>query len=70
MEQGYFRGYLSQLIIKEEIARIKEKHFEEFPSPENRAIMQRAKAEYYRYLHLEEKFWQQKVGYTWFESGG
>lgn len=30
--------------------------------------MQRAKAEYSRYLHLEKKFWQQKAGYDWFKN--
>ncbi|KAG5610650.1 hypothetical protein H5410_021931 [Solanum commersonii] len=45
-----------QLLIKEEIAKLKEKLFEEFPSQENRAVMQKAKAEYTRYLHLEESY--------------
>lgn len=54
-----------QLIIREEIERIKEKLFEELPSGENRTIMQREKAEYNKYLHLKESYWQQKVGYEW-----
>ncbi|KAG5599355.1 hypothetical protein H5410_030725 [Solanum commersonii] len=58
-----------QLIMSEEIAGIKEKNFEEFPSSKNRGIMQRAKAEYARYLHLEEKICIQKAGYNWFEIG-
>ncbi|KAH0714862.1 hypothetical protein KY284_007767 [Solanum tuberosum] len=58
-----------QLLIREEIAKLKEKLFEEFPSQENRAVMQKAKAEHTRYLHLEESYWQQKSGYDWFESG-
>lgn len=37
-----FGDIFQQLISREEITRIKEKNFEEFPSPENRAIMQRA----------------------------
>ncbi|KAG5592064.1 hypothetical protein H5410_042578 [Solanum commersonii] len=51
-----------QLMIREKISRMKEKHFSEFLSLKNRAIMQRAKVEYSRYLHLEKKFWQQKGG--------
>lgn len=30
--------------------------------------MERAKAEYLRYLYLEGRFWQQKIGYDWFKS--
>lgn len=58
-----------QLTIREEIARIKEQLFEEFPSAENRIFMQKAKAEYNKYLHIEKSFWQQKAGYDWFENG-
>ncbi|KAH0758046.1 hypothetical protein KY290_021539 [Solanum tuberosum] len=58
-----------QLIIREEIARIKEELFEEFPSTENREVMRRAKAEYTKYLHLEESYWQQKAGYDWLVDG-
>lgn len=31
--------------------------------------MQKARAEYIKYLQLEESFWQQKDGYGWFKSG-
>lgn len=31
--------------------------------------MQKAVAEYNQYLHLEELYWQKKVGYDWFENG-
>lgn len=64
-----FGDIFQQLVIRKEIARIKEKLFEECPSGENRTIMQRAKAEYAKYLHFEEVYWQQKVGYEWFENG-
>jgi len=52
-----------QLIIREDIVRIKEKLFEEIPNPENREVLQRAQDELKKYLHFEEIFWQQKAGY-------
>lgn len=64
-----FGDIFQQLLIREEIAKIKEKLFEEDPSAENRMIMQRSKAEYDKYLHFEEIYWQQKAGYEWFEAG-
>jgi len=64
-----FGDIFQQLIIREEIARIKEKLFEEDPSSEHRSVMQRVKAEYNKYLHFEEVYWQQKAGYEWFVNG-
>ncbi|KAH0661241.1 hypothetical protein KY284_026172 [Solanum tuberosum] len=58
-----------QLIITEDIVKIKEKLFDEVPTTENREVLQRAQAEHKRYLHFEEIFWQQKAGYDWFENG-
>lgn len=57
-----------QLVIREDIFKIKEKLFKEHPSAENRHILQRAQAEFKRYLHYEEVFWQQKAGYDWFKN--
>ncbi|WMV09401.1 hypothetical protein MTR67_002786 [Solanum verrucosum] len=51
-----------QLIVREEIAKVKERLFEEVPNCENRIIMQRAQVEFTKYLHLEERYWQQKAG--------
>ncbi|KAH0642111.1 hypothetical protein KY285_032975 [Solanum tuberosum] len=58
-----FGDIFKQLLIREEVARIKEQHFEESPTQENRIIMQRVKAEYTKYLRLEKMYWQQKAGY-------
>ncbi|KAG5571555.1 hypothetical protein H5410_061321 [Solanum commersonii] len=55
--------------LKEEIAIIKEKLFDEDAFSENRIAMQRVNVEYNKYLHFEEIFSQQKVGYDWFENG-
>ncbi|XP_060200462.1 uncharacterized protein LOC132628715 [Lycium barbarum] len=51
-----------QLVIREDIVKIKEHLFEENPSKENRMVMQRAQAELKLYLHYEEEFWRQKAG--------
>ncbi|XP_049391503.1 uncharacterized protein LOC125855893 [Solanum stenotomum] len=40
-----YEDIFQQLLIREEIAKLKEKLFEEFPSQENRAVMQKAKAD-------------------------
>ncbi|XP_060190651.1 uncharacterized protein LOC132619914 [Lycium barbarum] len=58
-----------QLIIREEIVRIKEELFEEDPSPLNRMVLQQAQAELKNYLHFEEEFWRQKANVTWFSEG-
>ncbi|XP_060170609.1 uncharacterized protein LOC132601546 [Lycium barbarum] len=57
-----FGDIFKQLIIREDIVKIKEQLFEENPSEENRMVMQRAKAELKLYLHYEEEFWRQKSG--------
>jgi len=31
--------------------------------------LQKDKAEFKRYLHFEEIYWQQKAGYEWFDNG-
>ncbi|KAH0693469.1 hypothetical protein KY285_020566 [Solanum tuberosum] len=51
-----------QITIREDIVKIKEKLFEESPNAKNREVLQRAHAEYKKYLHFEEIFWQQKAG--------
>lgn len=45
-----------QLIISEEIARIKDQLFEKNPSAKNIVVIQKAKAEDISYLHLEESY--------------
>ncbi|XP_059310576.1 uncharacterized protein LOC132061917 [Lycium ferocissimum] len=58
-----------QLIIREEIVRIKEELFEGDPSPLNRMVLQQAQVELKKYLHFEEEFWRQKANVTWFAEG-
>ncbi|KAH0661787.1 hypothetical protein KY284_026718 [Solanum tuberosum] len=47
-----------QLIIREDIVRVKEQLFEQTPSTVNREVLSRAQAEYNKYLHFEEEFWR------------
>nr|XP_016481277.1 PREDICTED: uncharacterized protein LOC107802319 [Nicotiana tabacum] len=58
-----------QLAIREDIVRVKEMLFEEDPSSENRVVLQQAQAELKKYLSIEEQYWKQKAGMTWFEEG-
>ncbi|XP_060200453.1 uncharacterized protein LOC132628704 [Lycium barbarum] len=58
-----------QLIIREDIVRIKGQLFEESPTEVNRMVLQRAQAELKRYLHYKEEFWRQKSGYDCFVEG-
>ncbi|XP_019241256.1 PREDICTED: uncharacterized protein LOC109221250 [Nicotiana attenuata] len=58
-----------QLAIREDVVRIKEMMFEEDPSTENRIVLEQAQAELKKYLSLEEQYWKQKAGMSWFEEG-
>jgi len=50
-----FGDIFKQLIIREDIVKIKESLFEDDPSNVNRDIMQKAQAEFKKYLHYEEE---------------
>lgn len=47
-----------QLIIREEVVKLKEQLFEENPTTGNRLVLHQAQAEFKRYLHYEEEFWR------------
>ncbi|XP_060210793.1 uncharacterized protein LOC132637772 [Lycium barbarum] len=64
-----FGDIFKQLVIREDIVKIKEHLFEETPSEENRMVMQKAQAELKLYLHYEEEFWRQKAGMDCFSEG-
>lgn len=55
-----------QLAIREDIVRVKEMLFEDEPTMENRIVLKNAQAELKMYLSLEEHYWKQKAGMTWF----
>ncbi|XP_070040187.1 uncharacterized protein LOC142177359 [Nicotiana tabacum] len=58
-----------QLALREDVVRVKEMLFEEEPTVENRIVLQKAQAELKRLLSIEEQFWKQKAGITWFAEG-
>ncbi|XP_019241772.1 PREDICTED: uncharacterized protein LOC109221779 [Nicotiana attenuata] len=53
----------------EEVVLVHEAQFEQHPTQENRARLQKIQAELIRYLALEEEFWKQKAGMLWFQDG-
>ncbi|XP_075083574.1 uncharacterized protein LOC142167309 [Nicotiana tabacum] len=55
--------------IKRDIVRVKEMLFEEEPTTKNRIMLQKAQSELKKYLNIEEQYWKQKAGMTWFTEG-
>lgn len=64
-----FGEIFKQLLIREDIARVKEKLFEEHLTTLNRMVLQQAQAEYKLYLHYEKEFWKQKASIQWYNEG-
>ncbi|XP_075103594.1 uncharacterized protein LOC142178164 [Nicotiana tabacum] len=64
-----FGDIFKQLAILEDIVRVKEMLFEEEPTTENRIVLQKAQSELKKYLSIEEQYWKQKAGMTWFAEG-
>lgn len=64
-----FGDIFKQLLIREEIVRLKQELFEEHPITSNRLVLQKAQVELKRYLHFEEEFWRQKARIQWFSEG-
>ncbi|XP_075095163.1 uncharacterized protein LOC142173465 [Nicotiana tabacum] len=64
-----FGDIFKQFAILEDIVRVKEMLFEEEPTTENRIVLQKAQSELKKYLSIEEKYWKQKAGMTWFAEG-
>lgn len=53
----------------EEVVIVHEAEFEANPTKQNRQRLQKVQAELIRYLALEEKYWKQKSGMSWFKDG-
>ncbi|XP_060202720.1 uncharacterized protein LOC132631137 [Lycium barbarum] len=53
----------------EEVIKTHEALFEAYPSHANREKLQKVQAEITRALHIEEEYWKQKSGMTWFQEG-
>ncbi|XP_075101644.1 uncharacterized protein LOC142177080 [Nicotiana tabacum] len=64
-----FGGIFKQLAILEDIVRVEEMLFEEEPTTDNRIVLQKAQSELKKYLSIEEQYWKQKAGMTWFAEG-
>nr|XP_016516053.1 PREDICTED: uncharacterized protein LOC107832701 [Nicotiana tabacum] len=52
-----------------DIVMVKEMFFEEEPKTENRIVLQKAQSDLKKYLSIEEQYWKQKAGMTWFAEG-
>ncbi|XP_070045254.1 uncharacterized protein LOC142163874 [Nicotiana tabacum] len=64
-----YRDIFKQLSIREDIVKLKEMLLKEEPTVENRIVLEKAQAELKRYLSIEEQYWKQKAGMTWFAEG-
>nr|XP_016438124.1 PREDICTED: uncharacterized protein LOC107764112 [Nicotiana tabacum] len=64
-----FGDIFKQLAILVDIVRVKEMLFEEEPITENRIVLQKAQSELKKYLSIEDQYWKQKAGMTWFAEG-
>ncbi|XP_059311003.1 uncharacterized protein LOC132062446 [Lycium ferocissimum] len=53
----------------EEVVKDHEAIFESNPSYSNKEKLMKVQAELTRVLHLEEEFWKQKAGISWFQEG-
>ncbi|XP_059288856.1 uncharacterized protein LOC132042280 [Lycium ferocissimum] len=58
-----------QITNLEEVIKAHEVLFKADPSFANREKLMKVQAELTRVLHLEEEFWKQKAGMSWFEDG-
>ncbi|XP_059302067.1 uncharacterized protein LOC132053997 [Lycium ferocissimum] len=58
-----------QITNLEEVIKVHEALFESNPSYANREKLMKVQAELTRVLYLEEEFWKQKAGMSWFQDG-
>ncbi|XP_070041580.1 uncharacterized protein [Nicotiana tomentosiformis] len=64
-----FGDIFQKIASLEEVVRAHEAQFELHPTLQNRERLQKVQAELFKYLALEEQFWKQKSGMTWFTDG-
>lgn len=53
----------------EEVVMVHKTQFELNPTIQNRERLYKVQAELFRFLALEEEFWKQKAGMSWFNDG-
>ncbi|XP_075074764.1 uncharacterized protein LOC142162321 [Nicotiana tabacum] len=64
-----FGDIFQKIASMEEVVMVHEVEFEANPTGMNRERLQKVQAELIKCLALEEKYWQQKAGMTWFKEG-
>nr|XP_016511903.1 PREDICTED: uncharacterized protein LOC107829005 [Nicotiana tabacum] len=64
-----FGDILQKIASMEEVVMVHEAEFEANPTGMNKERLQKVQAELIKCLALEEKYWQQKAGMTWFKEG-
>ncbi|XP_070007343.1 uncharacterized protein [Nicotiana sylvestris] len=64
-----FGDIFQKIASMEEVVIVHEAEFEANPTGMNRERLQKVQAELIKCLALEEKYWQQKAGMTWFKEG-
>lgn len=63
-----FGDIFYQLVIREDIIKLKQKLLKKDPSITNKVVLQKNQEEVKKYLHFEEEFQRQKADITWFEK--
>ncbi|XP_060183090.1 uncharacterized protein LOC132613048 [Lycium barbarum] len=64
-----YGDFFQNITNLEEVIKAHEALFEADPSNTNREKLQKVQAEMTRALHIEEEYWKQKSGMTWFQEG-
>ncbi|XP_060183197.1 uncharacterized protein LOC132613164 [Lycium barbarum] len=64
-----YRGFFQKVTNMEEVIRAQEAMFEENPSFVNKEKLNKVNTEYTPVLAIEEEYWKQKAGMSWFQDG-
>ncbi|XP_060201987.1 uncharacterized protein LOC132630433 [Lycium barbarum] len=64
-----YGDFFQNITNLEEVIKAHEALFEADPSNANREKLQKVQAEMTRAFHIEEEYWKQKSGMTWFQEG-
>lgn len=65
----HFGNIFQEIATLEEIIKVREKHFEEYPSGTNREILFKAQADLNIQLKREKDYWKKKEGFQLFKYG-
>ncbi|XP_019230679.1 PREDICTED: uncharacterized protein LOC109211586 [Nicotiana attenuata] len=64
-----FGDIFQKIASLEEVVRVHEAEFEANPTRLNKQKLQKVQAHLIKFLALEEKYWKQKAGMSWFKDG-